>query len=174
MYILADSYRAKRLISMFYPADHSRDAGFWTAMIRDTMSNSVMFGTGSMIPAYYGAEDSALWKYDFILAALMHNYGWIVFFAAAVVFFAFTVAGLKRCLRQKSVLGTLVSISVMLTLTMQIVIYFSCNLGVFFGQTLALPLISGGNSTLIVDGALIGFMLSVFRTEELYGAFLTE
>ena len=168
MYILADSSRTQRLLSMIRPESDALGYGYWTVLIQDTMSNSSLFGTGSVIPAHYGAEDSALWGYDFILTALTHKYGWIIFFIAAAVFFVFIVSGLRLCLKQKSVLGGLVSMAVMLTLTMQRVIYFLCDLGIFFGQTLSLPLVSGGNAALIIDAALIGFMLSVFRNEEIY------
>ena len=70
---------------------------------------------------------------------------------------------IMRCMKQKSGLGFFVSIAIALTLLVQIFMYVSFNMGIFITQ-ISLPLISPGNSPLLINMALIGFMLSVFRT----------
>ncbi len=47
---------------------------------------------------------------------------------------------------------------------MQVFTYVVYNLGFFFITPISLPLISYGNTAMIINLVLIGFMLSVFRT----------
>lgn len=58
--------------------------------------------------------------------------------------------------------------SVMIVLTAQVICYVLCNFGVMLGTSLSLPLFSGGEALLLADAALIGFLLSVFRTGQLF------
>ena len=88
IYILADDYRTKRLLCMLGMEDDTMGFDFFTEMIKNTISNSAMLGTSSPIAAHYGSEDSALWRYDFILTALAHNCG-LIFLLLLPPYFSF-------------------------------------------------------------------------------------
>lgn len=47
---------------------------------------------------------------------------------------------------------------------MQVISYIAYNLGFLFAAPISFPLISYGNTAMIINLVLIGFMLSVFRT----------
>ena len=64
-------------------------------------------------------------------------------------------------------LGKLVSFAVMLILTLQTISYVATNLGFALIYSMSLPLVSYGNTATIVNMALIGVMLSTFRTGSL-------
>ena len=100
----------------------------------------------------------------FLLTALVVHWGWISFAAIIGFFLIFIAKGFSLCLKQKNSLGMLVSLSIMLTFTMQVVYYVIYNLGLQISAPLSLPLISNSGSGTMVNMWLLGVMLSVFRT----------
>jgi hypothetical protein len=99
------------------------------------------------------------------VTSLIFYTGWISVIPVLGLLLSFIVLGFRRCLRQKSVPGLLVSVSVMMTLTMQIVCYLLLDFGIYLFSNLSLPFIVQYSSWhYIVDMALAGLMLSVFRT----------
>jgi hypothetical protein len=103
-----------------------------------------------------------------LLTSLIFYVGWISVIPIFCLLLFFIVLGFRRCFRQKSVLGLLVSISVMMTLTMEIVCYILLDFGFYLLSGIPLPLISPLSSwNHIANAALIGLMLSVFRTGDI-------
>jgi len=111
---------------------------------------------------------------DFLLTYLIHRFGWIVFAVVMAVILAFIVRAFMLCSRQKSVLGKLVSTSVLITFTIQVILYVSSNLGFQLFSQLTLPLISYGRTAIVINMTLIGIMLSVFKSGDLVRDNLTE
>ncbi len=105
--------------------------------------------------------------YELLLTWLIHNVGWIAFIIVTAVFAAFLYGGFKLCFKQQNMLGRLVSLAVMLTLALQTAFYVAANLGFVLIYSISLPLVSYGNIAVIVNMALIGVMLSAFRTGSL-------
>ena len=103
---------------------------------------------------------------DFSLVFLIHRFGFIALLGIVLLIGIFCTAGVGKALREKSVLGSLIALAVMLTFTLQAVCYIASNLGYGFIVSMSLPFISYGNCALFINSALIGFMLSVFRTGE--------
>ncbi|MBF4695781.1 permease prefix domain 1-containing protein [Fusibacter ferrireducens] len=104
---------------------------------------------------------------DFMFTYLIYNYGWLVFIGIVGLIGFFIIKGFKCVVNQKSSLGLLVSLSIMLTYTTQVFWYILWNLGFQGGSPFTLPLLAKGNIALIVNLALIGIMLSVFRTGDI-------
>ena len=102
---------------------------------------------------------------DFLLTTMICKLGWLPFLVLMLVFAALVVWLLVRCLRQKNQLGRLVSAAVVLTLSAQAVSSIVLNLGVVL-TSVSFPLV-GGNLHSVLDMALIGLALSVFRQEQL-------
>lgn len=84
-----------------------------------------------------------------------------------IVIGTFVIRSFYLCKKQKNVLGYLVSLSVLLNFSIQIVIYVISNLGFYMALSpLSFPLLSYGGRYLIINMFLIGLLLSVFRTGE--------
>lgn len=107
-------------------------------------------------------------KGDFLLFALMLRFGWSAFFVVIGLFAWVLAAGFRRAGAQRSEPARMMTYSVMIVLTAQVICYVLCNFGVMLGTSLSLPLFSGGEALLLADAALIGFLLSVFRTGQLF------
>lgn len=171
VYLVQNPYFRGRFQSMIDPYSDPDGAGYLGCLIRDLIGGAAFAGKGTL-PLQFGGADTVFampdFSTDYVLVSLTHHFGWIVFIAITAVFLVFSVLGLRYVFRQKSVLGTLVSASVMLTFIGQTLIYIFTNLGYIRVSTLSLPFISYGNSAMIIDAALVGFMLSVFRTGEVW------
>ena len=85
-----------------------------------------------------------------------------------LLFAAFLVRSVIISQRQKSVLGQLVSLAVALTVAMEIFTYIIANFGFLVFGPISLPLISYGGRALVTNMCLIGFLLSTFRTGNLF------
>lgn len=161
-----NAYRISRLSTLLNPYSDSR--GYQIVLIRELMSNAAFIGKGS-VPRQYGENVLSMSYFgnDFILTTMAHQWGWAAFFGVVMIFTAFSVLGFLYVSRQKSVLGLMVSMAILLTFIMQTVIYIAGNLGYGLLSVLSLPLVSYGKAALLINSGLIGFMLSVFRTGDI-------
>lgn len=88
------------------------------------------------------------------------------FFIVVATVFIFIVNGFKLCFDQKSILGKLISIPVMISLASQSILYLMSNLGWEFGSSI-LPFISYSGRATITSFILVGILLSVFKSDYL-------
>ena len=65
-------------------------------------------------------------------------------------------------------LGKLLACGIMSAYTMQTLSYVVSNLGIFICAPLPLPFIAHGNTALVINFAMAGMLLSLFRTDGLY------
>jgi len=149
-----------RISIAFNPAQDRLAFGFLGTQVRELLRGAALLGEGT-----YTIQFLPPWSLhsDLLLATVIHRFGWIPFALIICAIAAFIVVGFKRCLKQKSHLGLFVSFAIMVTFTVQVVMYVIYNLGFLF-IVISLPFISPGNSAMVVNLLLVGFMLSVFRT----------
>ncbi|ODA40253.1 permease prefix domain 1-containing protein [Desulfosporosinus sp. BG] len=131
-------------------------------LIKALLRGSKLFGQGDS--ALYNVSPFSDFNERYLLTYLTHKFGWIAFFAIVTVLTAFIVRGFYLNFKQTSILGLFISTAVLLTFTFQTIAYILCNLGFPFFSELTLPFIAYGKTATVVNMALIGLMLSVFRT----------
>jgi len=162
--ILGNSYRVKRLMSFIDPSLDPMGSGYIGTVTRNIIINSKFIGKGS-------TDFSTTWMLpmntDYLITYLIHRLGWISFIFLMTILLVFIIRSYILCSRQKSILGKLVSTSVLITFTMQVVVYVASNLGFQILSQQTLPLISYGGTATITNMILIGIMLSVFKTSDL-------
>lgn len=104
---------------------------------------------------------------DYLITYLIYHLGWTALIGILILLLVFIIRGFHLCSRQKNIFGKLVSMSVLLTLSIQMIVYISSNLGFqLFGQ-IHFPSISYNGLATIVNFSLIGIMLSIFKSENL-------
>ncbi len=148
-------------------SDHGGTGYFLDFVVRNILASAKWIGQGNMPQGYEGMSIAQILpsiNNDFLMTYTIHRFGWIAFFVVALLFAAFIIRATLLCLRQKSVLARLVSLSVVLTIALQVVCYMVPNLGLTLFAPLTLPLVSQGNSALLANMCLMGLILSVFRT----------
>ena len=161
-------YQRQRFAVIFSPSSAAYGSGFMAILSRDVLSEAAWFGQGTtdalgrLLPFYPTSPirvDAAM-----ALTVLIGLMGWVVFVVIVGALAFFIAKGTIRCVGQKSSLGLLVSSAVMLTFAVQTVEYVTFNLGFHIASPISLPLIISSNAAFIVNMAMVGFMLSVFRT----------
>ena len=166
LYLRSNAYLAQRIELAFYPELEPMGRGWWGMMIREVLAGARLAGEGTL--GVYAAASASLFEdASLLLVYLIHRVGWISLIVILAVFLVFFAAAVSQCFKQKNMLGRLVSLAVTLTLAFQVLFYVCFNLGIFLFGVLPLPLVSYGNTALVVDLALIGVMLSAFRTGSL-------
>ncbi len=163
--VFSSPYRLRRLINSVAPSLDPRGAGWIGTMTRKIIASAKFIGQGDFelgelpITSALPCIDT-----DFLLTYLIHELGWISFIVIMAVLTVFIIWSFILCSRQKSVLGRLVSTSVLITFTMQVVIYAASNLGIQILSQLTLPLISYGGIATTINMIQIGILLSVFKS----------
>lgn len=159
-------YYMERISLFINPAKSPK--GYMAVTLRELLHNSSFIGHGNT-PEIYESMPFSLKGFDtdYLLTYLIVNYGWITFYIIVAVIAAFLIKGFYQSLKQRSLLGLLVSLAVMFTLTFETISYIAWNLGFMMVSPISLPLISYGNTALIINLFLIGMMLSVFRNGEI-------
>lgn len=159
---VGNSYRWQRLHNAIDPSLDPMGSGYVGTITRDMIQSAALFGQGDralhsvlLLPEIYT---------DSLLTYLIHEFGWASFAVIMLVVGSFIIRSFILCSKQKSVLGKLVSTSVLITFTTQVALYVAYNLGFQLFSPLTLPLISHGGTATIINMILIGIMLSVFKS----------
>lgn len=168
MYIIIStkSYMFYRIQAAFNPMLEPETSGWLINFVREIVTGAKLFGKGSL--GKYGEIPIPNKHSDLLLTYLIHNLGWIFFAVIMTIIIIFIIRLFIICKKQKSVLAKLVSTSVLITFTMQFIVYVGYNLGFQLLSPFALPFISYGGTSTVINMALVGIMLSVFNTGELY------
>jgi cell division protein FtsW (lipid II flippase) len=142
--------------------------GYMGQLTKELLKNARLFGRGTM-PEQYSMYTfpSPNIDADYLLTYLIFNVGWIALYIIIAILIIFIIKGFMMCMKQKSILGLLVSLAVMMTFSYETIGYILFNLGIQLIAPISLPLISYGNIATIINLALIGVMLSVFRSGDI-------
>lgn len=159
--LISNPYYLHRLKGALNASSDPYGAGYLSILTREIIGNAKFFGQSAystMLPNI---------QTDFLLTYLIYKYGWLAFIVVITVISALIVRSFMLSSRQKSMLGKLVATSVLITFTMQVILYVAFNLGFQPIAPLTLPLVSYGGTATIINMLLIGIMLSVFKTGNL-------
>ena len=168
MYIIisTNSYISYRIRAAFNPMFEPEASGWLPNFVRSVIAGAKLFGQGSL--GKYEGIPIPRKHSDLLLTYLIHELGWIFFAVIMTIIIIFIIRLFILCKKQKSVLAKLVSTSVLITFTMQFIVYVGYNLGFQLLSPFALPFISYGGTSTVINMTLVGIMLSVFSTGELY------
>ncbi|MGN0135887.1 FtsW/RodA/SpoVE family cell cycle protein [Anaerotignum sp.] len=163
-------YRVQTLLTVFHPETDPKGAGYFPLLLRDMLEHSVFLGKGTVLPELAVHQDIFLanFRSDYLLTFLTYKYGWAVSVSLVLLLAVFLLFGFRKCLKQKSILGQMISLCILATFTMEVLVYIIVNLGYPLIAPIALPFLSYGGSSLLLNMALAGILLSVFRTGEVY------
>lgn len=164
------NYRLARMTAILHPETDSAGAGYLSDILQNMIRNSVLIGEGTSFLDYdvtYAVMPSNF-RSDFLLTYLTYKYGWIVSFTLVTLLAVFLIFGFRKCMKQKSILGQMVSLSILGVFIAEILLYVIANLGYPLIAPIALPFLSYGGTALVIHMALAGVLLSTFRTGEVY------
>ena len=157
-----------RLDAAFHPEQNLSGSGYLSHTIQKVLQTSRWLGQGS-----WNTSDSPFlfeqtlpnYDSDTLLTTLICKLGWLPFLAIVLSFTLLIFCLLHRCFQQKSQLGKLVVLSIILPLCVRALCCIMFNLG-FTLINLSFPVIFG-NLSMMLDMGLIGSALSMLREESI-------
>ena len=161
---------AFRARTIFLPNSDVAGDGYVPAQLRAAISHSVFLGKGKDIVGISPIliEIPGMLRSDYLLTYLTYHYGWAVSGGLVLLLAVFLGLGFRKALKQKSIFGQMVSLTILCTFMAEILLYILANLGLWLIAPIALPFLSYGTMQLLFNMALAGVLLSVFRTGEVY------
>lgn len=170
LYALPYRYRLERLVYLLHPEADPTGTGYIPSLLQGMLENSVSLGKGASFLEWdvLKAVMPTMYRSDYILTFITYQYGWAVTITILLLLIAFLGFGFRKCFRQKSVLGQMVSLCILCTFTAEILLYVLVNLGYTIVAPIALPFLSYGTTALSLNMFLAGILLSTFRTGEVY------
>ena len=163
-------YGWERLYTIFVPSGDPMGSGYLSTQLKTILSHCVLLGEGAALSETqaYLLTDASMLRSDYLLAYLTYHYGWAVSGGLVLLLAVFLGLGFRKALKQKSIFGQMVSLTILCTFTAEILLYIPANLGIWLIAPIALPFLSYGATALHINMALAGVLLSVFRTGEGY------
>ncbi len=163
-------YGKARMLTALHPELDPLGTGYQGMAVRRVLTASQWLGEGHgdsvyVRPGYSFEMSVPEWNHDFFLTTIIYKLGWLPFLLLMLALAGLLLWLLRRCLRQRSQAGRLIALSVVAVLAMQMVLSVMLNMGyVLFSASLPLVV---GNLHSVVDMALIGLALSVFRSDSI-------
>ncbi|WP_458407868.1 permease prefix domain 1-containing protein [Anaerotignum sp.] len=171
--VVSDPYYHARFIDLtakIHPETEPNGTGYLSLFLRDMLEHSVFIGKDTSIDllSSYGDVFLTEFRSAYLLTYLTYQYGWTVSIGLVLLLTVFLVFGFRKCLKQKSILGQMISLSILCTFTAEVLIYIITNLGYPILAPISLPFLSYGINGMLFNMFLAGILLSVFRTGEVY------
>ena len=167
-------YNSSRLQIFLHPEADPMGYGYQGVMAQRVLEASRLVGEGGDLSIRTNTVQGMQlppemmlpeWNHDFLPTTMVYKLGWLPYLLLLAALAVLLLWMLRRCARQGRQSGQLVALAVVLTLALQSIFAVVLNLGfVLFGAQL--PLVTG-NLHSVVDCALIGLALSVFRAESI-------
>lgn len=150
-----------RLRLLLHPELEPLGRGYYSCILREHLRDVPLLRDMSAAPAAGTDPNDLIRDQDFLLAKMALEWGWLVSILLLAAITALLIWLLVRCLKQRQELGRLIALAVVLSLGLEALLSTALNLGfiLFYAH---LPLVMGNLHT-VVDMALIGLALSVFR-----------
>ena len=164
--IVENSYKLDRLKVAFNPYSDPMNMGWMATVTRDILKNAKLIGSNRYVSSIETLLPSI--DTDYVLTYLIGKVGWVSFIVIIAVIAAFIIRSLRVSSKQKGVLSGLISLSVIVTFTMQVIFYVIHNLGFQLFDPFILPLLSYSRIGTIINMLLIGLMLSAYKSSALY------
>ena len=160
---------------MLRPEAFPEDYSYQIRVIRDMLRASRPIGRGqdtemmrySMLFKRDGSIDREAYV-DFMLTTIAHRYGWVIALIIAAVLIGLIAMLFFKALKLTSLFGKIMGCGICASLLMQAVQYMLGNCGIVIMGWLPLPFLSYGNTSLVVNMAMMGLLCSLMRSDGLY------
>ena len=152
-------YQAARIRSLFIQSEES----YQVKVIRDALNHISLFGNKELPLTTLPAIQN-----DYVVTSMLMYFGVAFTVAVLGIIVYFLWKAFRLSFQQKNRLGSVISLSCVCLLSAKSLIYLFSNIAVFtaFGQ-MSMPFLSYGMGNCIVNGVLIGLLLSVYRNTDI-------
>ncbi len=167
--IATSPYRMRRIEAFLAPFKHRYDVGYQIA------ESLISFGSGGITGVGIGDSRQKLFflpeaHTDFISAIVGEELGFIGICLLVSAFTLLVVRGLRASLRAADDYGTFLALGITMFIGLQAYTNLAVAMGMLPTKGLALPFLSYGGSSLLVNCAAVGILLNVSRPRGVPGA----
>lgn len=157
--VFAD-YQVARIQAIFHM---NSEVNYQTMVTRAEMEKVNLFGLGELPLTTLPAIQN-----DYIITSMFTYFGALFTFLVLGMVLFFVWKAFHLSIRQKNQLGSMVSMGCVVVLLVKIVVYVISNVGgvLVFGQ-MSMPFLSYGLGNAVVNGVLVGLLLSVYRNTDI-------
>jgi len=153
-------YRMKRILSFMDPWKHSSDSGY------QVVHSLMAFGSGGIFGSGIGQGYQKLFYLpephtDFIFAVIGEELGLLGVLATLGLYSVIMWRGISISKNSKDLFGAFVSIGLTSALGLQVCINMGVAMGLLPPKGLALPFLSYGGTSLLVNMACIGILMNI-------------
>lgn len=166
--IMIVGWSSHRFDVLLHPENYAQGYGYQALMIREALKRSQWIGEGTWGTERFLAPYERIvpgCESDAFLTTVIYKLGWLPFLLLTFVFAVLMLWLILKCTKQKSQLGRLIVIAVVMSLSVQAVVSVVWNMG-FTLLSASFPLVIGNLNTVLNMG-LIGLALSVFRGDSI-------
>ena len=153
-------YQVARIQAIFHM---NSEINYQTMAARAEMEKVTLFGSGELPLTTLPAIQN-----DYIITSMFTYFGALLTFLVLGMVLFFVWKAFRLSIRQKNQLGSVISMGCVVVLLVKIVIYVISNIGgiLVFGQ-MSMPFLSYGLGNAVVNGVLVGLLLSVYRNADI-------
>lgn len=153
-------YQAARIRNVFQV---SGEASYQTLATRAEMEKVTLLGQRELPLTTLPAIQN-----DYIVTSMFTYFGAILTLLVLGMILFFIWKALRLSICQKNQLGSMISIGCVIVLLVKVVVYVISNVGgiLIFGQ-MSMPFLSYGLGNAVINGALVGLLLSVYRNTDI-------
>jgi len=160
--ILIEPYRLKRLLAFLNPWSSPKGEGYQLLQSLYALGSGGWFGVG----LFNSRQKFAFLPFaesDFILSIIGEEIGFIGLFAFFLLLLFIVFKGIKTASRAKDVFGFILSVGITMIFGIQVVINALVVTGSIPPTGLPLPLVSSGNTSIIIFMAEMGILQNVSK-----------
>ncbi|MCP3927014.1 MAG: putative lipid II flippase FtsW [Desulfobacterales bacterium] len=159
-YMMKAEYRVKRIMTFLDPFKYSSDEGY------QIVHSLMAFGTGGIGGTGVGSGYQKLFYLpephtDFIFSVIGEEFGLIGVLFIIMLFLVIIWRGISIARSAKENFGTFLAIGIVTSLSVQVLINMGVVLGLLPAKGLALPFLSYGGTSLLINMTSIGILMNI-------------
>jgi rod shape determining protein RodA len=166
LWFLLKDYQKQRIIAFLDPYSDPLGSGYAVIQSITAIGSGGIFGKGFLHGTQSQLKFIPVSHTDFIFSVLGEEFGLVGIFIVLFLYLVIIFQGIKIAMHARDFLGTLIALAFINILAIQMIINICVATGILPTTGLSLPFLSYGGSSLIVNMAAIGIILSVRVTSE--------
>lgn len=167
---VGSSYKANRLFAFLNPQLYPEGIGYINLLLKEMLSSAKLFGKSDNLYFYNEGVNRIVLpeaNTDLVFAYIVSAFGCIVGIITIIVI-ALAVIRMFLAIRKiNHQYGRYLSSSIVVVFSLQALANVLMNTGMFPISTFSLPFISYGGTNFVINMALMGLLLSVYRRKDL-------
>lgn len=159
------TYYMERLKFWLYPELDPMGSGYQPLQMQIIRENASLIGSGGFNA--HPIESLPEPIYDTVLTFIVGSMGWLAGVLLILIIGFMIIRMFSAAMKVQESYGRLVTLSIAAMFTMQFVYNIAMNLGYVPLTGMPLPFVSYGGSNLVINAAMMGIFLSVYRRKDL-------